>query len=289
MQKILKPSAPVLCGFGIAVAVLLFIEHDLAARVLHHLFQTGIDIQRDFNRTLAHRLREVKEGGSPGSLWIALGLAFTYGVVHAIGPGHGKFVVTTYFLSHERRVWRGFLMGGQLAIMHVISAIVIVLLAHYLATRLWGPTGDMPGLRTASYACIALVGFYMLWKAWRADDHGHAGCNHAHDHGHNHDGRQGLLSFTIGIAPCSGAVLLLIYCFANDIVWLGLLMTAAIALGMAITMIALGLLAIFARRLVVARIAQEETTSRLARVVEFGGATLIVLFGLGMTAASMMG
>ena len=167
MQARLKLSAPVLTGFALACVVVLFVEHDLVARVLHHAFATGIDIQRDFNRTLAHRLRGVKDGSDPGGLWVALGLAFTYGVVHALGPGHGKFVVTTYFLSHERRVWRGFLMGGQLAVMHVISAIVIVLVAHYLATRMWGPTGDMPGLRTASYASISLVGLYMLWKTRR--------------------------------------------------------------------------------------------------------------------------
>ena len=166
---------------------------------LTDLLHYGIELQRSFNRDLAHHLRAAKDGSDPMALWLAMGLAFAYGVFHALGPGHGKFVVVTYFLAHQRRVARGFLMGTQIAVMHVLSAIVIVLIAHYLAVHIWGPTGDMPGLRTASYACIALAGAYMMWRALRHHDHGD-------DCGHNHgdDGKQGLLSFTVGIAPCSG-------------------------------------------------------------------------------------
>ena len=261
--------------------------------VLHDVLQTGIDIQRDFTRDLAQHLRDVKEGGpsAHSSLVLALGLAFTYGVVHALGPGHGKFVVTTYFMAHERRIGRGVLMGLQIAVMHVISAIVIVLVAHYLAMRAYGRTGDMPALRTASYASIALVGSYMLWRALKSQhsDHDHASCGHDHGHEHGDRGRQGLLSFTVGIAPCSGAVLLLIYAFANDIVPLGILMTVAIAAGMAITMIGLGLFSILARRFVLRQLAKREraSTLRLGPVVELAGACLIILFGVGMTVASL--
>jgi ABC-type nickel/cobalt efflux system permease component RcnA len=282
---------PVILGLAVllALAGLAYVEREALATLVSSILQAGIGIQRDFTRSIGHRMREVKAGGSPDSLWIALGFAFTYGVAHALGPGHGKFVVTTYFLAHERRPWKGFLMGIQIAVMHVISAIAIVLVAHYFARRFWGPTGDMPVLRTVSYASIALVGFYMLWRALRGrrhnHDHDHAACGHAH----GDQGRQGLLSFTVGVAPCSGAVLLLIFAFANDLVPLGLLMTGAIAAGMALTMISLGLAAIFARRLVVRRLAESGRSgpSRFGQLVEFGGAALIILFGTAMTIVSL--
>ncbi len=280
-----------LIGFAICVliSVVLMPEYLLtnATAVLNY----GIELQRSFNRDLAHHLRAAKDGTDPQALWLAVGLAFTYGVFHALGPGHGKFVVVTYFLAHQRRVWRGFMMGTQIAVLHVISAIVIVLIAHYLATRLWGPTGDMPGLRTASYACIALAGAYMMWRALRRDGHEHSeSCGHTHG-AHTHDGgKQGLLSFTVGIAPCSGAVLLLIYAFANDVVPLGILMVAVIAFGMALTMIALGIASIVARAVVMQRLEARKsgTTERLTRIIEIGGATLIILFGLAMTVTSAL-
>jgi ABC-type nickel/cobalt efflux system permease component RcnA len=251
----------------------------------HDALAYGIELQRSFNRDLAHHLRAAKDGSDPHALFLAMGLAFAYGVFHALGPGHGKFVVVTYFLAHQRRVWRGFVMGTQIAVLHVISAIVIVLIAHYLAVHFWGPTGDMPALRTASYACIALAGAYMMWRALRHHEHGDH-CNHSH----GDEGKQGLLSFTVGIAPCSGAVLLLIYCFANDVVPLGILMVSVIALGMALTMIALGLASILARHFVMRRLEQRKsgTTEKLTRLIEIGGATLIILFGLAMTITSAL-
>jgi ABC-type nickel/cobalt efflux system permease component RcnA len=290
MQARVKPALLIAAIAVPCLAVLAFIERGVLLDLLGSVLQYGIGIQRDFTRNIGHRMRDVRDGGDPASLWIALGFAFTYGVAHALGPGHGKFVVTTYFLAHERRPWRGFLMGIQIAVMHVISAIAIVLIAHYLATRFWGPTGDMPVLRSVSYGSIALVGLYMLWKALRSTPHEH----HDHDHGscgHNHgdSGKQGLLSFTVGVAPCSGAVLLLIFAFANDLVPLGLLMTAAIAGGMAVTMIGLGLAAIFARRMVIRRLAKSGKTGsgRVGRIVELTGAGLITLFGLAMTVVSV--
>ena len=189
------------------------------------------------------------------------------------------------------------MMGAQIAFMHVVSAIVIVLIAHYLAQRFYSSTGDMPGLRTASYACIAAVGFYMLWRGYSARRHERSGGKAGHTHvaqcNHNHgvprdQGKQGLLSLAVGVAPCSGAVLLLIFAFANDLVAIGILMTVAIAVGMALTMIGLGLFTIMARHFVVRHLAGESgEASRLGSIVETGGALLIILFGLSMSVASL--
>lgn len=35
-----------------------------------------------------------------GGVWLLVG-AFLYGVLHAIGPGHGKFIVTTYLSTNQ--------------------------------------------------------------------------------------------------------------------------------------------------------------------------------------------
>ena len=58
-------------------------------------------------------------------VWVLL-LGFVYGVVHAIGPGHGKAVVTSYFLSQDKK-WRdGVIMGFEIGLSHVTSAIIFV-------------------------------------------------------------------------------------------------------------------------------------------------------------------
>ena len=58
-----------------------------------------------------------------------LAFAFLYGVLHTLGPGHGKVVVVSYFVSRDARLWRGVLMGVQIAVTHVLSAVALFWLA----------------------------------------------------------------------------------------------------------------------------------------------------------------
>ena len=95
-------------------------------------------------------------------------LAFAYGVLHALGPGHGKVVVVSYFLSRDAQIMRGFLMGLQIAVFHVLSAAVVVALADLVLRQAFGGApAEVAGVRLASYGLIALIGCSMLVQAVR--------------------------------------------------------------------------------------------------------------------------
>jgi nickel/cobalt exporter len=262
-----------------------------------------LTFQREANRLIAQQMRAIREGDSALPLIIGAGLAFLYGVLHALGPGHGKLVVVSCFLSREARVGRGLLMGLQIAIFHVVSAIVVVALADLLLRRAFGgPPAEVAGARLFSYGLIALIGALMLVQAVRRSRQRQAGievvdgcCGGAHA-GHPHHGstearervEQGGLSLGVGLVPCTGAVLILLYAMANDILFAGVLLAVAIAAGMAITMGGLGLLSVAARRAVASRI---ETggggSGRLAAVSDHGGALAIMVIGAGLFWAAL--
>jgi nickel/cobalt transporter (NicO) family protein len=255
-----------------------------------------ITFQRESNRLIAQHMRAVRDGESLTPVLIAAALAFLYGVVHALGPGHGKLVVVSYFLAREARIGRGLLMGLQIAVFHVISAMIVVALADFLLRRaLGGPPAEVAEVRLASYGLILLIGALMLVQAVRRSRLRKAGqavddacCGHVHP---GKSGReQGALSLGVGLVPCTGSMLILLYAMANDILLAGMVLVSAIAAGMAITMGALGLLSIVARQAVASRLeARGGGSGVLAMVSDYGGALAITAIGAGLMWSSLQG
>ncbi|HZA67771.1 MAG TPA: hypothetical protein VE592_12510, partial [Geminicoccaceae bacterium] len=253
-----------------------------------------LTFQRETNRLIAQHMRAIREGETSVPLLIGVALAFAYGVVHALGPGHGKLVVASYFLTREAQVGRGLLMGVQIAICHVLSAVVAVALADVLLRQAFGSTAtETGGVRLASYGLIGMIGIVMLTQAARRSwlrrqgvEVGNACCDHGRassDHGHGQVGtrtEQGALSVGVGLVPCTGSVLIMLYALANDILYAGVLLVAAIAAGMAITMGALGILSVVARRAVARRV---ETVGngpgRFAVAMDYASALAITVLG----------
>ncbi|MEK6711678.1 MAG: hypothetical protein AABZ64_13975, partial [Nitrospinota bacterium] len=249
-----------------------------------------LGIQRELTRGIARQLRAIRDGESRTALLIAAAIGLFYGAVHTLGPGHGKFVVLTYFLSRDARPWHGVMMGAQIAFFHVVSAIALLWLLDLLTRRVLGvPAGELRAVQQASYGSIALIGLYLVGRSLRRmmgaggdDRHGHG---HPHDHPHHphsHEGlgQEGLLSLFVGLVPCTGSILVMLYALANNIVAAGILVVAAIGVGMAFAMAGLGLLGMVARRLVMARLeGRAGGGDRIARAVELAGGLAITAVG----------
>lgn len=133
-------------------------------------------------------------------------------------------------------------------------------------------------------------------------DHGHD--HHAHDHaghvhdehcGHSHGPEPGELAgpggwsrglsavLTVGIRPCSGAILVLVFALAQGLFWAGVAATLLMGLGTAITVSAIAIVAVSAKGLA-ARVAagRDGGGAVLLRGVELGAAALVLLFGTGL-------
>jgi len=252
--------------------------------------RTLLTIQREASRMIATHMKAIRDGGTSTPLLIGVALAFAYGVVHALGPGHGKLVVVSYFLAREARIGRGLFMGLQIAVFHVLSAMVVVALADFLLRQAFGGApAEVAGVRLLSYGLIALIGATMLVQAVRRSRARRAGHDLAHACCHHGEGarQQGFLSLGVGIVPCTGAVLILLYALANDILVAGMILVSAIAAGMAITMGALGVLSVVARQAVARRIETGGGNGRLAAITDYAGALAILMVGTGLFWATL--
>lgn len=205
-----------------------------------------LKLQRDLNREIGRHMRAIRDGDSRWALVGGLAFAFLCGVLHALGPGHGKFVVVSYFISRKARIWRGLLTGLQISVTHVISAFVLLWLADMsLKTVLGGSPAAMRDVQLLSYGATAAIGLVMLVRAVQRSVPGHEAGTQRGDSHHGHGGKQlSLVSFSVGLVPCTGALLVMLFALANDMVFTGTVMVAAIAAGMAVTMSVLGILEI---------------------------------------------
>ncbi len=265
--------------------------------IFGQLFRKMVSMQRTMVRDIARYMNAIKDGATPAAIWTGLALAFLYGAVHAVGPGHGKMVVASYFVGREARIGRGLLMGAQIAVTHVVSAVVFVSLVDLSFRQfLGGSPAESTAIRLASYGLIIAIGLYMLYRAvWNArtgsfdcgHDHGHG---EKHSHGDSHGGRQqGVLAVVAGLVPCTGAILVMLFALANDILGFGILLVVAISAGMALTMSTIGALAVVFRRIVV-NVASGDTSTRqfvIGSILEHLGALLILAVGVSFFAATL--
>lgn len=134
------------------------------------------------------------------------------------------------------------------------------------------------------------------------DHHGHAHHHHDHDHDHDDDGhawghahapepseltgkhwlRKGLAAVVaVGLRPCSGAIIVLVFALAQGLFWVGVASTFVMGLGTAITVSTIATLAVMARG-VAGKIAASKSGGGmlLLRGFEAAAAVLIVAFGV---------
>lgn len=258
---------------------------------LRSLAEWGFALQRTLNGEMRRQLQVMQDGGISWEPLAAILLAaFLYGVFHAIGPGHGKVVIGSWFASRRARIAYGLAACALSALVQAASAIAaVLLLAGALSLAPRDVLAQAAWLETGSYALITLMGAWMLVQALRGrhacgHDHGHhqhgPHCNHAHHAPAAHERGLWAMAAAVGFRPCSGAILVLLFTLANDMVWVGIVATLAMAMGVALTVSGIGLSALGLNRLLENRFGTSPHAELWRRLLAVAGAGTILLLGL---------
>ena len=268
---------------------------------------------------LTEAIGNVQHQRSPRTLLLGLLVAFSYGVLHTLGPGHGKAIIIAYFIGEGGSLRRGLTMGTRIAVFHVLSAIVVALLLN-LVLRQSAPE-NYRVVKLVSYGAISIVGGWMLWQSIPRKRHAKLAQRPSRVEGKPEDkGAASVLypnltqqvveaqrlppdvdcscltcieprrmsdwlSLAIGSVPCSGALLILLYGSANKLLWPSIAMVVAISVGMAITLAYIGILALMGRNYAVRQVDQRLGTWRyrhLHQWLKLAGACSVLLLGVGL-------
>ncbi len=273
--------------------------------------------QSQFYRELTTAVRAWKADG--WQAWWLLSLSFAYGVFHALGPGHGKAILSAYVLANRETVRNGAILAFISALVQALVAIALV----GIAAGLLNLTGMMMNKVTAwlelgAYALLTLLGAWLVYRhvikpiAKRLSkghaDHGHDHHHHAHDHSHDDEACCGHSHMptpeqvsdqlnlrkawgaiaAIGLRPCSGAILVLVFALSQQFFIAGIAAALAMGLGTGLTVATLAMLSLTAGRMVqAAGSSQKQQWGQMIGATLQGAASIaVLLFGLLLVTAA---
>jgi ABC-type nickel/cobalt efflux system permease component RcnA len=294
------PTVWVAAAFLVAVLIVLALTLPAAGEAWTHALVWIQEMQRYLHDRLAEAVRAADRHGPLAAAGL-IGLSFLYGVFHAAGPGHGKVVIATYLLTQESDLKRGVVLSFLSALVQGVVAIVaVVATVAVLDLPLRDAKQTAGDFETVSYAAVLLLGAVLTFSAVRRltrrirrhGHHHHHGEHGAHDDcGHVHapapasvaSWRQGVAVIaSVGLRPCSGAILVLLLAFALHLTWSGIAAVLAMSVGTALTVSVLATLAVYARGFSI-RLARHMPESRtsLAGVIDavalLGGLVVLAL------------
>jgi nickel/cobalt exporter len=261
--------------------------------------------QAHFYRALTDALGSLRS--DPRGLWLLMGVSFAYGVFHAVGPGHGKAVISSYLIVSGATARRGVALSFMAALVQAASAIIIVTIgAVILRVSATAMTFATDWIEIVSYGAIAIVGAWLLWsKTVGGGHHHHYHHHHHHEPGHHDHGHEqapppalGARGFglsrawsailAVGVRPCSGAIIVLVFALSQGLFAAGIAAAVVMALGTGLTVAALATLAVSAKGVAVALAGADSAIAyRLVRGVEVAGAVVILLFGLSLLGGAL--
>jgi len=248
-------------------------------RVIQNALLKIAALQKTLRNKLTRFGRDIRQNPYGKSFWLFMLFSFAYGVIHALGPGHGKSIVCSYFLVRPGRFLHGLLLGNMITFIHVSSAIVIVLI-FYFVFRTSGMTAFdniSTHLETVSYAFLALIGASLTGRIIYDIKIGRLSNT---EQNKLLVDKKGLIAVSLaaGVIPCPGAAIILLFTISLHILITGLLAMFFIATGMGATTSFFAIVTIAAQKTVF------RTTSKAKRVFMVCYATMAFMGSLTITA-----
>lgn len=241
-------------------------------------------------------LKDIKENSSLVSyLWL-LGFSFIYGIIHAIGPGHGKTLVGTYFLNRNGSYVKAFNIALLIGLVHTFSAFILTLIIYNFIGFILNDTLVQAEKFTTkiSAVLIIMIGAYLLYKKLypknesnfkfqKAKNPSFVKTNYLQNNIHSQNLACGCnacktqsndlaVVLAAGIVPCPGTVTIFIFTFGLGIYFVGFLSAIFMSTGMG--------LIIFITAILSSKVRKKSSPNRsLLKFLEYGSLIFILFLG----------
>ncbi|HRX15020.1 MAG TPA: hypothetical protein P5123_01760 [Spirochaetota bacterium] len=238
-----------------------------------------VELMRSMDNRLNELLRNLSEQQSISVILILMLVSFAYGVIHSMGPGHGKALVASFFLKEEHPLRRSLFLAAVISVIHTGSALVIAYLFNFVLTSVRGMfriklQGYFIAVSGILIVCVGL--FFLIRKFMKKKDE--------HVRSFEKKGNVFLVGFSAGIVPCPAALMIMMFAFTAGIPLIGLYSVIFISLGMFVLLSVIGTLIIRSRKGIMdISSARFKKSENVALFFEYFSIVAIICIGLIMS------
>lgn len=227
-----------------------------------------------FTQNIKKYLVEIEKGEDKLALIFLLMASFLYGVMHSLGPGHGKALAFSYFSAKKSSYFQAFIISLATAFVHIVGALILVLISIFLFESLLNGFIENSISYITSFCAIIIMilALYILYKKLTKKSSACCFCNIELQKASFSKTAQNInyvktninkpvliqkrskkedliFVLTAGIIPCPGTVLLFVYAFLLKTYYSVILASISISLGMATVIFASSFLGVSLHKL----------------------------------------
>lgn len=250
-----------------------------------------------FVKKVKYYLVEIEKGEDKWALLFLLVVSFVYGIIHAMGPGHGKALAFSYFSAQKSSYFQAFLISLATAFIHIVGALVLVVIAIFILQSVLNSFLDdsIKYITQTSAVLIMLLSIYILYRKLKKKSCACSACcsveenkpifsttgnvnfvekNENKIHFDSSRKKEDLIFvLTAGLIPCPGTVVLFVYAFILKTYFSVILASIAISLGMGLVIFASSFLGVSLNKV-------SAKSTKIVNIVEV--LAPIIMFVLGL-------
>ncbi len=236
-----------------------------------------IQMQRSVYIKLSEELNNLKDRKSIGIIGYILFLSFIYGVIHALGPGHRKIVISSYILSREKISYlKAIGISFTSALIHSGTGILSILILN-LVTQKIKPVfleNITESIETISYVGVLLLAILLIILKLIPEKKKRQ----------NGDKPVALsLIILSSLLPCPGAITIMLFSLSLNIISFGIIIVLAMSFGIGLTLSLISVITLKGKTIV--KSVSDNKFKVIGRVIEWSGLILLLIFSIFMLLA----
>lgn len=230
----------------------------------------------------------IKDEKNPLTYLLLLLFAYLYGVIHALGPGHGKTLVSSYFLSNEKSYMKALGISVAIGFVHTFSAFLLTLFIYFILNTLLAQFVNDTVFYTTKISALIIIAIaiYLLLQKHRAykaiqeqtlsnfstSPHiATCNCNTCKVEKSTTDAA---LIISAGIIPCPGTITIFIFAISLGLYYAGFLSALIMSMGMSSVIFFSALISVMIRKKTI------HSHPNIKKYLEYGSLSVILLLGI---------